>query len=286
MNRFDRPSRIQIADPSPKPFPFVLPMPNLTTLHRRLLRPWSTELRRFVANRFRMPVTLTADRLGEFRFRAQNATEVARTLDYGHELVSLAAFLFLLKPDDVVWDLGASVGLFTVHAAARCSEVVAFEPDPPTFARLKENVALNGFSGKVRFEGCAVGQEPGTLELSTDGLHGLAPSLAMGTDGRHKNRVAVPVETIDRLVGKGVPAPTVLKVDIEGAEILALRGGRTVLSGPKRPRLLFVEVHPLFLPNFGATADDVDRCVVECGYRLLSTQKRDAQYHLIAVAAD
>ncbi len=260
-------------------------MPILRAINRRLLRPWTNEARRLFAGTFHVTQTITTDRLGEFRFRVQNATELGRTLDYGHEMASLAAFLFLLKPDDIVWDIGASVGLFTVHSAARCTQVVAFEPDPPTFVRLKENVALNALSGKVRFEGCAAGEKKGTLELASDGLHGFAPVLASGNLGRHRAKVTVPVETIDDLVQAGVAAATVMKMDIEGAEILALRGGRRVLSGSARPRLIFIEMHPQFLPNFGSTSAETERFVEECGYRLLSTQQRADQYHLIAIQA-
>lgn len=259
-------------------------MPILRAFNRRLLRPWANEARRFLAGQLRLPLTITVDRLGEFRFRVQNTTELGRTLDYGHEMGSLAAFLFLLTPEDIVWDIGASVGLFSVHSAARTAKVVAFEPDPPTLARLKENVDLNRLGDRVMLRGCAVGEARGTLELASDGLHGFAPALATGQLGRHRATVSVPVETIDELVAAGIPAPTVVKIDIEGAEILALKGGAKVLSGPGRPRLIFIEMHPHFLPNFGSSAEETERLLISYGYRLLSTQKRAEQYHLIAGA--
>ncbi len=70
-------------------------MPILRAFNRRLLRPWANEARRFLAGQLRLPLTITVDRLGEFRFRVQNTTELGRTLDYGHEMGSLAAFLFI-----------------------------------------------------------------------------------------------------------------------------------------------------------------------------------------------
>jgi FkbM family methyltransferase len=258
-------------------------MPKLSTIHRKLLRPWTNEIQRVLAGKFHMPQTLTVGLLGEFQFRVENNVEISRTLDYGNEMVSLATLLFLLKPDDVVWDIGASVGLFTVHCASRCARVVAFEPDPATCSRLKENIALNNFCSHVQVKGLAVGNEKGTMELATDGLDGFAPVLAKGNLGRHGAVVQVPVETIDSLIKDGTPVPSVVKIDIEGAEVLALKGGQQLLSGETRPRLLFIEMHPQFLPNFGATADGTAQMVENFGYRLLSTQKRAEQYHLIAL---
>lgn len=261
-------------------------MPILHGINRRLMRPWTNEARRFLAGRMHLTQTVTADRLGEFRFRVENRTELSRTLDYGQELLSLAAFLFLLKPDDVVWDVGASVGLFTVHSAARCSRLVAFEPDPMTFARLQENVALNGLTATVQCKACALGDKKDSLELATDGLDGFAPVFARADLGRHRATTIVPVETIDLLVQGGTPQPSVIKLDIEGAEMLALQGGRQVLSGPSRPRLLFIELHPRFLPNFGASSAETESLVMAYGYRLVSTHRRAEQYHLIALRAD
>ena len=75
--------------------------------------------------------------------------------------------------------------------------------------------------------------------------------------------------------------PTVLKIDIEGAEILALRGARKLLSGlfgPK-PRVVFLEVHPKFLHAFNAVVEDVHELMRDFGYSLTSSRVRDDQFH-------
>lgn len=256
------------------------------TAKRRLFRPWANEYRRVVASRFRRDQTLVIDHFGEFRFRVGNHIEVARTLDYGSEPLALATLLFLLKPTDVVWDIGASIGLFTVHCAAKAGHVVAFEPDPSTAARLQQNIDLNGLHSKVEVRQAAVGESPGELELATDGLDGFAPALSIGKLGRHRNTVKVRVETVTQLVAAGVRAPDVLKVDIEGAEILALRGAAPLLRSPTAPRLLFIEVHPKFIPQFGASSDDVLKLVRDAGYQTIAAPPRDDQFHLIGVRPD
>src|SRR5690348_7695963 len=67
---------------------------------------------------------------GTYTFRCGNRVEYFRAVEFGGEAEALGAFLFLLRPDDVVWDVGASIGLLSVHAATAARNVVAFEPDP------------------------------------------------------------------------------------------------------------------------------------------------------------
>ena len=201
----------------------------------------------------------------------------------GGEILSLASFLFLLKREDIVWDVGASVGLFTMHAAQRVQRVIAFEPDPETAGRLRKNVQLNGFMEKVDILQVALGEEEGKKELHTDGLGGLAPAL--GNLKRHSGAVSVQVETVDRLSQqRTAQCPTVLKIDIEGAELLALRGAKALLHSEQRPRIIFLELHPEFLPSFGGSAEEVKKIIRNSGYTILSTEQRAKQQHLIALA--
>lgn len=231
--------------------------------------------RRFnVDNVFEVPI------LSPTKFHARNGIELFRTTQYGGELPALAAFMFLLRPDDVVWDVGASVGLFSVHAAmvARC--VVAFEPDPEICARCQQNVTLNAQVGKVYVENVALGEEVGEIKLYTDGLEGMSPSIM--NLSRHSSSTRVPVTTIDEAIKRGMTRPTVVKLDIEGAEAAALRGAPKLLGSRNAPRLLFIEGHPEFLPRFGSSLNELEDLVRGFGYRIEGTETRDEQVHLLA----
>lgn len=226
----------------------------------------------------------TVNDFGKLRFICGNRTEYYRSVEFGGEKKSLASFLFMLEPDDVVWDIGASIGLFATHAASIVKKVVAFEPDPATFNRLKQNVDLNGFTSKVVLHQIALGSEQGKITLQTDGLDGNAPSIA--NLGRHKHAVEVEIATIDKLVKEGEIAPTVLKIDIEWAEILALRGAKDFLKSSAKPRLLFIEVHPTFLGNYNSDASEVENIVKESGYKTIGINRRGEQFHIIAFSQD
>ena len=69
---------------------------------------------------------------------------------------------------------------------------------------------------------------------------------------------------------------------LEGAEIVALRGARALLAGPKPPRLVFMEVHPKFLPSYNATAEEVIGLLSSTGYRTLSAGTVHDQIHVVA----
>ena len=193
--------------------------------------------------------------------------------------------MFAIQPDDVVFDVGASVGLMTVYAASAAfkGRVFAFEPDPETMRRLRRNVLLNSLSN-VELLPWVLSDRKEEVTLYTDGAGGAAPSIR-----RQENRPEAPKgmlmmssTSLDaEITTNSLTLPTVIKIDIEGAEILALRGARKLLTGlfgPK-PRVVFLEVHPKFLPSFNAVVDDVHELMQDFGYSLTSSRVRDDQLH-------
>jgi len=222
---------------------------------------------------------------GPLRFRVHNPIEEYRTAGYGGEQEFLERFTAELVPEDVVFDIGASIGLMTVFAAAAAplGRVCAFEPDPATARRLARNVRLNRLSN-VEIVSWAVGEREERTTLFTDGPGGNAPTLRrqQGREGTPSGTVEVPVRTLDTALLEGaLPHPSVLKIDIEGAEILCLRGAERLLSGRFgiRPRILFLEVHPAYLPAFGATAAEVTGLVEALGYQVRWRGERGDQVH-------
>lgn len=213
------------------------------------------------------------------KFEVTNISERHRVVTRGDESEYLRAMLTVLGPDDVLYDIGANVGLVALHAAHKC-RTVAFEPDPSFLARLQRNLELNP-SVSVEVLPVAVSDSDGTAILFTDGAEGNSPSLVHQRG--EKDAVEVKAQTLDSLVARGaLPTPTVVKLDIEGAEILALRGAKRVLHGPGAPRVLFLEVHDSFLPAFGSSAEEVLRLVRGAGYRTVHyAATRGNQQHLI-----
>jgi FkbM family methyltransferase len=239
---------------------------------------FSNFVKSFLATRFGTDVVLETTYFGKKKFKAAHGFEVLRTIHYGFEETSLGAFLFLLKEDDVVWDIGASVGLYSVYSAGLVKEVISFEPDPLIYSRLNDNVQLNNIANLTACQ-IGIGNKDTEMNLNTNGVAGYSPSLI--NLGRHSSSVLVKVRSVDSLIKEGVPAPTVMKIDIEGAEDLAVSGAVDLLKGSKKPRIVFVEMHPKFISSEGTGL--IMKIFTECGYKILNTLNREDEYHLIAV---
>jgi FkbM family methyltransferase len=156
------------------------------------------------------------------------------------EPVLQQALVDLLRPGNVFYDLGANVGFFTLLAArlvGPSGAVIAFEPDPRNADTLRANVAANGFENvTVVQEG--VTERSGTVDFvlaaSTASHFATAGQPAAGS-------TPVRVTSLDDFLGGGAPPPTVVKLDIEGEEVRALRGAGAMLE-THRPTII-CEVH-------------------------------------------
>jgi FkbM family methyltransferase len=233
----------------------------------------------FYKRRLPTVVTLTEFEAAGVRFEVSNLTEHFRVVLHGGETEYTAAMLQDLRDDDVLFDIGANVGMVALHAAKIC-RTVAFEPDPSFQRRLAVNTALNP-DRTFTLEPIAVSDTNGSVVLYTDGDEGNSPSLVHQRG--ENDSVSVSARSLDSLLAEGrLPRPTVVKLDVEGAEILVLRGAKQLLTGPGRPRALFIEVHDTFLPGFGSSADEVYALLDEFGYTSASYRsERWDQTHLI-----
>jgi FkbM family methyltransferase len=236
----------------------------------------------FFQRQLPMVVTLTDFDPAGVKFEVSNLVEHFRVVQHGGETEYTAAMLAELRADDVLYDLGANIGMVAVHAAKICP-TIAFEPDPSIARRLEVNAELNDSTFAIQT--IAVSDTDGAVDLHTSGDNGNSPSL-VAHDGADKTTVTVPSRSLDSLTSDGrLPHPTVLKLDIEGAEILALRGAEQLLTGPRRPRALFIEVHDTYLPGFGSSSDEVYQLLSKYGYtRETYRSGRWGQTHLIVHA--
>lgn len=181
----------------------------------------------------------------------------------------LEELLRALQPGDVFWDVGGGFGLYALFAAARLTEstVVSFEPEAGVRALLERNIETNGAQNVIILP-LALGNTNGEggLHASVSPNAG-ASSMVRRTDYRVRRRAAS-VRTVrgDTLIRSGeAPAPTAVKIDVEGAEQMVLAGLEdTLRSG--HVRLLCCEVHPLLLPLFGASAAGVEEMIASWGF--------------------
>jgi FkbM family methyltransferase len=170
------------------------------------------------------------------------------------------AFRAAVSPGDVVIDAGANVGAYTVVFAQWVGpegHVYAFEPDPAAAEGLRRHVELNAVSRQVTIVPAAVsdGREA-RLRLSIGASSGI--SRVVADDGRSGAAgLEVEAASLDQFCAERGVKPNVIKIDVEGAELAALRGARRTIAAAGPSLALFVEFHPQLWPALGYSADEV-----------------------------
>ena len=165
-----------------------------------------------------------------------------------------AVFESLISPGDTVVEVGAHVGYFTLVAAKRCGEhgkVVAFEPDPHNYSILLKNVQANHLN-YVDAVQAAVADQTGEFTLHLAGSSFMHSLGEVASDPKAE-KVRVKCVTLDDFTAKFPIEPSVIKIDIEGAEPRAFAGMRSLLA--RLPRVnMIVEFLPHYLGAEGARA--------------------------------
>jgi FkbM family methyltransferase len=155
----------------------------------------------------------------------------------------------VMRPDFQFVDVGANVGVYSVFVgtlAGPGARILAIEPQPQLVERLRENIALNGIN--VRIAPFAVADRDGEIEFAVDtnnfGFTSL--NLSLERKGRGERRIVrLPVRRlIDLVRDAGFERIDALKVDIEGAEDLALLPFMEEAPQSLWPKLIIIENNP------------------------------------------
>jgi len=166
----------------------------------------------------------------------------------------------VVRPGDVCLHVGASMGWYTTLLRDRCGdagEVHAFEPLPEAFARLRTNVDLAGAPSNVFLNRMVLGDEtkPALVHVFAGLPEGHASLSSMGR--RDGAPIEAPMRTIDGyLAANGVGRVAFVKLDIEGAELLFLRGAERLLRQSPPPTFV-IEMAAATSRSFGYSPNDL-----------------------------
>jgi len=165
------------------------------------------------------------------------------------------AIVEYVGPGAVAYDIGANVGFHTLlcaKAVGAKGKVFAFEPFPRNQNILKRHLQLNGI-GNVTVVEAAVSDRRGSAWFTSPvDNHG-----SMGHLSEHESADTISIESI-ALDGTDYPLPDFIKMDVEGAELLALRGMHAILSRSKP--VLVIERTP-------SSWVEVEDLLTQSGYR-------------------
>jgi FkbM family methyltransferase len=183
-----------------------------------------------------------------------------------------------VRPGDVVVDVGAHIGVHAVTAARRLRDlggggrVVAFEPTEDSSAAIRVAATRNGLPVEVVRAG--LGEKSGTIELRADPRYGDHDAGVRSQFGDGEIVATAPLTTLDAWAAEtGLDRLDIVKIDIEGAEILALRGMRDVLTRLK-PRLLAIEVKDVVIERGPGDEASLHALLAECGYAAAGSPER------------
>jgi FkbM family methyltransferase len=175
----------------------------------------------------------------------------------------------ILHPNDHFVDVGANIGIFSMIASVEVGEkgaVYAVEALPENRALLERNLRLNRL-WNVQVIPVALTDTDGEIDIfpSTNGNLGMT---SLSPSGAKAEPIRVPARTLDSLIADGtVSGCDVLKMDIEGAEVLALRGMKEVFE-QRPPRAVLIEVSESLLAHFSSTPKQVIDFFIKHGYVL------------------
>lgn len=215
---------------------------------------------------------------GDIIIELDMGVPIFRYLYFHHDLSATEEVLLLssqLQPGDVVVDVGAHIGVFTLVAAKYCDEVYAFEISPSTAKYLRRNLELNAaLATKVTLHELGVSDQEGEYTLYNSVAN---PDLASLQPIERSDMFAetVVVTTLDRCLAD---RPfSWLKIDVEGSELSVLRGASEHLS-KNRPNVL-LELFEPFQQRAGASCGAIEQFFVERSYTgYLLSVSRSAQH--------
>jgi len=165
-----------------------------------------------------------------------------------------------------LFDIGAHFGVFSLAAAHFGAKAIAVDPSPIATRMIIRQAALNGWSKNIRTVQAAVSDTNGTVNMLSSGVFSDGYFIvAKGRSG--KELTQTPSITIDQMTSK-FGTPTHIKIDVEGQEAAALRGGRKTFS--QFSPILFLELHNEMIASQGGDLTAALDEIVKVGYSTFS----------------
>ncbi|MCW4029813.1 MAG: FkbM family methyltransferase [Candidatus Bathyarchaeota archaeon] len=185
----------------------------------------------------------------------------------------ISVFLRGVKEGDIVFDVGANIGEFTIllsHVVGPNGKVHAFEPVPQTFEKLSQNVAKSPIKKQVVLNEIALSDHLGNAKIYMPISETTEASLTGHTYACWRSQSVQSfdcrLQTLDNYVEVNhIERVDFVKMDVEGAEMLVLQGMEKLLQGPSPP-MLMLEAFPSWLKDFGFTIQDLFNLLTEHGY--------------------
>lgn len=178
-----------------------------------------------------------------------------------YEPFVLQQIVSLLRPEEVLYDVGGNVGIMSIDTIKSFQdevEVYCFEPQEQLARHIAISAALNGFE-HLRVFNCLLDESPGELELHIPSHSIHASLIARGKDVRKEVRMAYMLDTL--VADQSISPPDIIKIDVEGAEMRVLTGARQTLSSHSPSIIFEADVN---MERFGYTTEELISFMRSC----------------------
>jgi FkbM family methyltransferase len=193
----------------------------------------------------------------------------------------LKQLLKILMPNDVVLDIGANIGFYSIALGLQLKKLgggklYSFEPVQPNFLRLKHQIAQNDLEQIISLFNLALGNEEGEISLymRSDNNSSTGNAFCVGdNENKLKANYSSRLTKLDTFAKEnGIDRCNLIKVDIEGGEFNFFGGGENFIT--KTRPIILSEFNPYFAEQYGYDFQDIIRLASSWRYDLYE-QKRD-----------
>ena len=226
-----------------------------------------------ISSEFRQRSKPACLNLGDIKLELDLSNRVMRTMYFGTFEKDLLAYMrSVLRPGDTFVDVGANIGYVTGIARKRVGpsgRVYSFEPVPEYAAMLEASVQSARVTNVI-VEQQAVGDRQGTVPIKVSGRANIGwNTIVPGFMGESPDArtYEVPLTTLaSYFKERDIVDVRLLKIDVEGAELLVLRGLIPWLAEGRRPRIV-TEICPQACAMLGSSTAEIFALMAGCGYR-------------------
>ena len=172
-----------------------------------------------------------------------------------------------LKVNEVLWDIGANIGVFSLYAAlGGKNKVLAIEPSAESYSTLNANIRLNNLEEHIDALCFAGSQETNLLQLHMKDPSSGASHNSIGSSSNQfgefdvngkQSVIAISLDDLDKI--EGIASPNHVKLDVDGKELEILTGATNIL---KKVDSLLVEVEG---KNLNENLESIENVIAESG---------------------
>src|SRR3972149_2234781 len=188
-----------------------------------------------------------------------------------------------IKKDDVVIDIGANIGYYTLIFAKLVGDtgkVFAFEPDPTNFELLRKNIEANGYKN-VTLEQKALSDKEGKVTLALSKQNAAGHHISSEQQAP-KNSIQVDAIAADDYFKNFEHKIDFIKMDVEGAESIVLSGMANILKNNADLKMM-VEYNPDAIKNMGLEPTSYLELLVKNGFRMMDIDSKNMKIENIDV---